>query len=507
MQPNLFLQGNNFKFLVNQINLLEDHIKKLTDTELQLKGFKLRKKYENTQDLDKILVESFALTREASLRVLGLRHFDSQLLGGLALNNQKIAEIGTGEGKTLIATLPACLNALSQKGVHIVTVNDYLAKRDRLSMGNIYKFLGLKTGLIQENMSRIKRKNNYKADITYVTNTALVFDFLRDNLVFNVNDVVLRPFNYCILDEADSILIDEAQTPLVISNQTKGYSNKCIIAAEIVNYLTPNLDYFIDEKENSVILTEHGNKQIEKILHTQNLYDSTDSWVPYIISAIKSNTYFFKNIHYVLKNAKITIVHIPTGRVLPEHNWETELHQAIQAKEKIKIQPKKNLVASITYQNFFLLYPKISGMTGTASTSKVEFKKFYGLSVEKIPPVRLNLRNDLPDLVYKDQTTKWNAVAEICKKIHKRGQPLLVGTTTINKSEKLAQLLKFHQLPYRILNAKPENARLEAEIIAQAGKIGAITIATNMAGRGTDIILGGNFNLIIKKNLYDILIF
>jgi len=507
MQINLFSQQNQFKKQINQINLFEDYLKLLSDNELQEKIQKLKIKYKKIQDLNQVLIDSFALTREVSLRTLGLRHFDVQLFGGLVLNDHKIAEIQTGEGKTLVATLPASLNALTQKGVHIVTVNDYLAKRDQINMSPIYRFLGFDTGLIQENSSRVERKKNYQADITYVTHNELAFDFLRDNLAFNVSDVVLRPFNYCILDEVDSILIDEAQTPLIISNKGSTLFNKYIIAAELINYLIPNLHYSINEEENSVILTDSGNRQVEQILQIQNLYDPKDPWIPYIINALKANSLFFKNIHYVINENKINIVDDSTGRIMFDRQWENGLHQAIEAKEGLKIQYKQEPVASITYQKFFLLYPKLSGMSGTGLTANFEFKKIYGLSVEQVPPARLNLRKDLPDLIYKTQNDKWAAIIDICKKIHSTGQPILIGTTTIKKSEKLAQLLETSKLPYNLLNAKPKNARLESQIISQAGKRNAITIATNMAGRGTDILLGGNFTLKIQKKLYLFLIF
>ena len=411
----------------------------------------------------------------------------------------------TGEGKTLVATLPAFLNALTKKGVHIVTVNDYLANRDQVSMGQVYRFLGLNTGLIQEGMSTSERLENYNADITYVTNYEVTFDFLRDNMALNLNDVVLRPFNYCIIDEVDSILIDEAQTPLIISNNIQTPIEKYIIAAEITDYLELNTHYQVDEKNKNVILTDKGSKQIEKILSIQDLYDPRDPWIPYIINALKANALYFNNVHYIVQNNRIIIVDEFTGRIMPDRRWGDGLHQAIEAKEKLQIRQKTETVAAITYQNFFLLYPKLSGMTGTGKTTEIEFEKIYNLSVEEIPTARPTQRKDFPDLIYKDQFSKWNAVAQACNKISSTGQPILIGTTTVEKSEMLAQLLNEYQLSYQILNAKPENVRRESEIVAQAGKKGSITIATNMAGRGTDIILGGNINFKIQKNLYDIL--
>ena len=508
MRKNLFQINsfrNKYQTLVNEINLIEDSLKALTDSELRAKNFQLKQQYKDTQDLNPLIAQSFALTREASLRTLGLRHFDVQLIGGLVLNNQKIAEMKTGEGKTLVATLPACLNALSSKGVHIVTVNDYLASRDQVSMSQIYKFLGFDTGLIQNDMTPFERKKNYNADITYVTNYELTFDFLRDNMALNLTDVVLRPFNYCIIDEVDSILIDEAQTPLIISNNIETPVDKYIIAAEITNYLTLNIHYKVDEKNKNIILTDQGSKQIEQILRIQDLYDVRDPWIPYVINAIKANALFFNNVHYIVQNDRIVIVDEFTGRIMPDRRWGDGLHQAIEAKEKLPIRQKTETVAAITYQNFFLLYPKLSGMTGTGKTAEIEFEKIYNLSVEEIPTARPTLRKDLPDLIYKDQFSKWSAIAQTCNQISSTGQPILIGTTTVEKSEMLAQLLNEYRLSYQILNAKPENVRRESEIVAQAGKKGAITIATNMAGRGTDIILGGNINFKIQKELYDIL--
>lgn len=496
---------SKYQSLINQINILENELKTLTDSELRAKSLKLKKCYELDQNLDSLIPESFALTREASFRTLGLRHFDVQLLGGLVLNDQKIAEMKTGEGKTLVATLPASLNALTKKGVHIVTVNDYLANRDQVSMGQIYRFLGLNTGLIQDGMSNIERKENYNADITYVTNYEVTFDFLRDNMALNLNDVVLRPFNYCIIDEVDSILIDEAQTPLIISNNIQTPIEKYIVAAEITDYLELNSHYKVDEKNKNVILTEEGSKQIEKILSIQDLYNPRDPWIPYIINALKANALYFNNVHYIVQNNRIIIVDEFTGRIMPDRRWGDGLHQAIEAKEKLQIRQKTETVAAITYQNFFLLYPKLSGMTGTGKTAEIEFEKIYNLSVEEIPTAQPNQRKDFPDLIYKDQFSKWNAIAQACNDISLTGQPILIGTTTVEKSEMLAQLLSEYKLSYQILNAKPENVRRESEIVAQAGKRGNITIATNMAGRGTDIILGGNINFKIQKELYDIL--
>ena len=509
MLKNPFIKNtitNQYQALVNQINALENNLKTLTDTELRNKTFQLKKQYEQEEDLDSLVAQAFAITREASLRTLGLRHFDVQLIGGLVLNSGKISEMRTGEGKTLVATLPAYLNALTNKGVHIVTVNDYLASRDQVSMGQIYRFLGLDTGLIQEDMNFAERKKNYKADITYVTNNELAFDFLRDNMASNLNEVVLPPFNYCIVDEVDSIFIDEAQVPLIISQAVETCIDKYIVAAEVAEYLEVNVHFKVDQKNRNIILTEQGTAQIEKILQVEDLYSLNDPWIPYILSAVKATALFFRNVHYIVQNNQIIIVDEFTGRIMPDRRWNEGLHQAVEAKEGVPIRQNTETAASITYQNFFLLYPKLSGMTGTAKTSEVEFEKIYNLPVEEIPTARPNLRKDLPDFVYKDSLTKWTAIARECKSIAKTKQPILIGTTTVENSEMLADLLKEYQLSYQLLNAKPENVKRESEIVAQAGEIGSITIATNMAGRGTDIILGGNITFKVRKQLYNILV-
>jgi len=497
---------NQYQALINQINVLENNLKTLTDTELRNKTFQLKKQYQEEKDLNSLIAESFALTREASFRTLGLRHFDVQLIGGLVLNSGKISEMRTGEGKTLVATLPAYLNALTDKGVHIVTVNDYLASRDQISMGQIYRFLGLDTGLIQEDMNFRERQENYKADITYVTNNEVAFDYLRDNMASNLNQVVLPPFNYCIVDEVDSIFIDEAQVPLIISQAVETCIDKYIVAAEVAEYLEVNVHFKVDEKNRNIILTEQGTAQIEKILQVEDLYNPNDPWIPYILSAVKATALFFRNVHYIVQNNQIVIVDEFTGRIMPDRRWNEGLHQAVEAKEGVPIRQNTETAASITYQNFFLLYPKLSGMTGTAKTSEVEFEKIYNLPVEEIPTARPNLRRDLPDFVYKDSLIKWTAIAKECKVIAKTKQPILIGTTTVENSEMLGDLLKEYQLSYRLLNAKPENVKRESEIVAQAGEIGSITIATNMAGRGTDIILGGNVTFKVRKQLYNILV-
>jgi preprotein translocase subunit SecA len=350
--------ANEYQVLVNEINSFESNFKLLTDTEIRTKSVQLRKRYQDNNNLDLITAEAFALTREASLRTLGLRHYDVQLLGGLVLNSGKIAEMRTGEGKTLVATLPAYLNALTKKGVHIVTVNDYLASRDQISMGQIHRFLGLNTGLIQENMLVSERQKNYDADITYVTNNELGFDYLRDNMSLNIGNVVLRPFNYCIVDEVDSVLIDEAQTPLIISNSVQTSIDKYIVGAEVIDYLEVNIHFKVDEKNKNVILTKDGAILIEEILGVKDLYNRNDPWIPYIVNALKATTLFFRNVNYIVQNNQIIIVDEFTGRIMPDRRWSDGLHQAVEAKEGVTIRQNTETAASVTYQNFFLVISK-----------------------------------------------------------------------------------------------------------------------------------------------------
>ena len=494
------------QYLVDEVNNLADEMSKKDDEFFTTLKDDIFNKYQEDKNINAIIPLAYAAVREASVRTLGLRHFDSQLFGGICLAEGNIAEMKTGEGKTLVATLPAYLNALTNKGVHIVTVNDYLASRDQILMGQIYRFLGLDTGLIQEDMAFSERQQNYNADITYVTNNEVAFDYLRDNMASNLNQVVLPPFNYCIVDEVDSIFIDEAQVPLIISQAVETCIDKYIVAAEVAEYLEVNVHFKVDQKNRNIILTEQGTAQIEKILQVEDLYNPNDPWIPYILSAIKATALFFQNVHYIVQNNQIIIVDEFTGRIMPDRRWNEGLHQAVEAKEGVPIRQNTETAASITYQNFFLLYPKLAGMTGTAKTSEIEFEKIYNLPVEEIPTARQNLRKDLPDFVYKDSLTKWTAIARECKSIAKTKQPILIGTTTVENSEMLADLLKEYQLSYRLLNAKPENVKRESEIVAQAGEIGSITIATNMAGRGTDIILGGNITFKVRKQLYNILV-
>ena len=507
MIKNLLNQNlNKYTKIVNEINLLEENLNLLSDIQLKEQTFKLRKQYQKQKSLSNIIAPAFALTRESAQRNIGLRHYDVQLLGGLALNDGKIAEMQTGEGKTLVSTLPAYLNALTGKGVHIVTVNDYLANRDQNWVGQVHRRLGLKVGLIQENMNFESRKLNYNADITYVTNSELGFDYLRDNTATTVNDIVQRNLNYCIVDEVDSILIDEAKTPLVLSGYEDANINKYIIAAEVVKYLTVQSDFEIDEKNKNIIITEKGILQAQQLLKIDNLFNPKNPWISFVINALKANFLFFKNIGYIVKDERVMIVDESTGRTMPDRRWSDGLHQSIEAKEGVPIMGGSKTLASVTYQTFFSLYSKLSGMTGTAKTDEGEFEKMYDLSVIKIPTAKISLRQDLDDVIFGAEFLKWKAVANECEKIHKTGQPILIGTTSVEKSQILSQLLSDYKLPYQILNAKPENVKKESEIIAKAGKPSVITIATNMAGRGTDIVLGGSLIFETQEQVYKLLV-
>lgn len=477
---------------ITEINLLEEDIKALSDEELKGKTAEFKQRLAKGETLDDILSEAFAVVREAARRVLGLRHFDVQLLGGVILHTGQIAEMKTGEGKTLVATLPSYLNALTGKGVHVVTVNDYLARRDAEWMGQVHRFLGLSVGLIQASMTPQERKKNYDCDITYVTNSEVGFDYLRDNMATSITDVVQRPFNYCVIDEVDSILIDEARTPLIISGQVERPTEKYIEAARIAAALQKDEHYEVDEKARNVLLTDEGFAEAEQLLGVKDLFDPEDPWAHFVFNAIKAKELFLKDVNYIVRNGEVVIVDEFTGRVLPGRRWSDGLHQAIEAKEHVEIQPETQTLATITYQNLFLLYPKLGGMTGTAKTEEAEFEKIYKLEVTVIPTNRVRRREDLPDMVFKNEAGKWRAIAKECAEMHQLGRPVLVGTTSVEKSEYLSQLLKQMNIPHELLNARPENVEREAEIVAQAGRKGAVTIATNMAGRGTDIILGGN---------------
>lgn len=484
---------------VADINVLEEEIRVLSDEQLKGKTAEFKQRLEKaTSDrernelLDDLLPEAYAVVREAGKRVLGMRHFDVQLLGGIVLHKGQIAEMKTGEGKTLVSTLPAYLNALTGRGVHVVTVNDYLARRDAEWMGQVHRFLGLSVGLIQGGMGPNERKKNYECDITYATNSELGFDYLRDNMATSMVDVVQRPFNYCVIDEVDSVLIDEARTPLIISGQVERPTEKYLQAADIALRLQKEEHYEVDEKARNVLMTDEGFAEAERLLAVQDLYNPEDPWAHYIFNAIKAKELFIADVNYIVRNGEVVIVDEFTGRVLPGRRWSDGLHQAIEAKERVEIQNETQTLATITYQNFFLLYPKLGGMTGTAKTEEAELEKIYNLSVTIIPTNRVSKRKDLPDVVYKTETGKWKALAQECAEMHQQGRPVLVGTTSVEKSELLSGLLSQLGVPHNLLNARPENVERESEIIAQAGRKGAVTIATNMAGRGTDIILGGN---------------
>jgi preprotein translocase subunit SecA len=509
---------------VEEINFLEEEISQLTDEQLRKETQNLKSNISSELDfkkqkalLEEFLPRAFAIVREASKRVLDMRHFDVQLIGGMVLHECQIAEMKTGEGKTLVATLPCYLNALTGKGVHVVTVNDYLARRDAEWMGQVHRFLGLSVGLIQQDMNPVERKKNYDCDITYATNSELGFDYLRDNMATDVNEVVQRKFNYCVIDEVDSILIDEARTPLIISGQVERPQEKYQKAAELSltlikakelskDGIDPEGDYEVDEKQRSCILTDQGFAKCEEYLGVNDLYNPQDPWAHYITNALKAKELFIKDVNYIIKNDEAVIVDEFTGRVMPGRRWSDGQHQAIEAKESLKIQPETQTLASITYQNFFLLYPGLAGMTGTAKTEEVEFEKTYKLESTVIPTNQIRKRQDWSDQVFKTEIGKWKAVAKETAQIHKAGRPVLVGTTSVEKSELLSSLLSEAKIPHNLLNAKPENVEREAEIVAQAGRAGAVTIATNMAGRGTDIILGGNSDYMARLKLKEILI-
>jgi preprotein translocase subunit SecA len=511
--------------IVSDINLLEEEIAPLSDDELRGLTAEFRQKLEqvagNTAKeralLDELLPQAFAVVREAGKRVLGMRHFDVQLIGGMVLHNGQIAEMKTGEGKTLVATLPAYLNALTGRGVHVVTVNDYLARRDAEWMGQVHRFLGLSVGLIQQEMTPSTRRANYACDITYATNSELGFDYLRDNMASDIAEVVQRQPNYCVIDEVDSILIDEARTPLIISGQIERPQEKYRRAAEVAELLErsaelgkdgidPEGDYEVDEKQRNVTLTDEGYAKAEQQLGVSDLFNPEDPWAHFIGNALKAKEMFAKDVNYIVRNGDAVIVDEFTGRVMPGRRWSDGLHQAIEAKEQLEIQPETQTLASITYQNFFLLYPRLAGMTGTAKTEEVEFEKTYKLEVTIVPTNRVRSRSDWTDQVYKTETAKWRAVALETAEVHKGGRPVLVGTTSVEKSELLSALLAEQDIPHNLLNAKPENVEREAEIVAQAGRAGAVTIATNMAGRGTDIILGGNSDYMARLKLREILL-
>ncbi|KAJ9696830.1 hypothetical protein PVL29_008840 [Vitis rotundifolia] len=490
---------------VTLINNLEAEMSALSDSELRDRTRLLKERAQQGESLDSLLPEAFAVVREASKRVLGLRPFDVQLIGGMVLHKGEIAEMRTGEGKTLVAILPAYLNALSGKGVHVVTVNDYLARRDCEWVGQVPRFLGLQVGLIQQNMTSEQRRENYLCDITYVTNSELGFDFLRDNLATSVDELVLRGFNYCVIDEVDSILIDEARTPLIISGPAEKPSDRYYKAAKIALAFERDLHYTVDEKQKTVLLTEQGYEDAEEILAVKDLYDPREQWASYILNAIKAKELFLRDVNYIIRGKEVLIVDEFTGRVMQGRRWSDGLHQAVEAKEGLPIQNETVTLASISYQNFFLQFPKLCGMTGTAATESTEFESIYKLKVTIVPTNKPMIRKDESDVVFRATTGKWRAVVVEISRMHKTGRPVLVGTTSVEQSDSLSVQLNEAGIPHEVLNAKPENVEREAEIVAQSGRLGAVTIATNMAGRGTDIILGGNAEFMARLKLREML--
>ena len=504
--------------IVEKINSLEEEISKLSDTELRNKTNEFKQKLKNGSSLDDILPETFAVCREASKRVLGMRHFDVQLIGGIILHQGRIAEMKTGEGKTLVATLPVYLNALTGDGVHVVTVNDYLARRDSEWMGKVYKFLGLTVGLVISGMQPQDKRNAYACDITYGTNNEYGFDYLRDNMVIYKDQLVQRKLNYAIVDEIDSILIDEARTPLIISGRGKQSSDLYKKADKFVRKLIPkiiveenakdfvqaedneNYDYIVDLKAKSASLTQKGIKKAEEEFNLENFNDIENSEIVHNVNqALRAHGVMKKDIDYIVKDGEVLIVDEFTGRIMYGRRYNNGLHQAIEAKENVKIADESKTLATITFQNYFRMYNKLAGMTGTAMTEKDEFEEIYKLDVIEIPTNKDMIRKDNPDIVYKNENAKFRAVINDIKQSHEKGQPVLVGTISIEKSEKLSDLLRKEGIKHEVLNAKYHEK--EAEIIAQAGKYGAVTIATNMAGRGTDIMLGGNSEYLAKEEM------
>ena len=502
--------------IVQKINGLEDEMSKLSDKELRGKTEYFKEQIKNGKTLDDILPEAFAVVREASKRVLGMRHFDVQLIGGIILHQGRIAEMKTGEGKTLVATLPVYLNALEGKGVHVITVNDYLAKRDSEWMGKLYKFLGLSVGLVIAGMEPKAKQEAYNADVTYGTNNEFGFDYLRDNMVIYKNQLVQRGLHYAIVDEIDSILIDEARTPLIISGRANESSDLYKKADNFVRRLTPKViveedvkdfdqaednekyDYIVDLKAKSASLTQKGIKKAEETFGLENFNDLENSTlVHHVNQALRAHGVMKKDIDYIVKDGEVLIVDEFTGRIMYGRRYNNGLHQAIEAKEHVKIADESKTLATITFQNFFRMYDKLSGMTGTAMTEAAEFEEIYNLDVVEIPTNKPMIRKDENDVIYKNENAKYRAIVESIKESHKKGQPVLVGTVSIEKSEKLSKLLKQEGIKHEVLNAKYHEK--EAEIIAQAGKFGAVTIATNMAGRGTDIMLGGNSEYLAKE--------
>lgn len=477
------------KIVEQQINPLEDGLKKLSDSSLANKTNEFKARLAKGETLDDILPEAFAVVREASRRVLGMRHFDVQLIGGIVLHRGNIAEMCTGEGKTLVATAPVYLNALERKGVHVITVNDYLAKRDSEWMGQVYKFLGLSVGLIVHDLDFQQRKIAYNSDITYGTNNEFGFDYLRDNMVTSLDQMVQRPLHYCLIDEVDSILIDEARTPLIISGPGQKSTDNYYVMAKLVPHLKKDEDYTIDEKQKTVAPTEAGVAKMEKMLHVENLYDAENLELNHLfVQALRAQTMMQRDKDYVVKDGEVVIVDEFTGRLMYGRRYSDGLHQAIEAKEGLEVQRESQTLATITFQNYFRMYDKLAGMTGTAKTEEQEFIKIYGLPVIQIPTNKPIQRKDLPDVVFKTKRGKYRAVVKEVERRHATGQPILIGTTSIEQSEELSHMLDAAKIPHSVLNAKYHEK--EAAIVALAGQKGAVTIATNMAGRGTDIQLG-----------------
>jgi len=492
--------------VVDKVNALAGAMAALDNDGLRAKTAELQKRAREGESLDALLPEAFALVREASDRVLGLRPFDTQLVGGAVLHSGRIAEMRTGEGKTLVAVLPAFLNALAGKGVHVVTVNDYLARRDSEWVGQVHRFLGLKVGLIQGGFTETQRREAYLCDVTYVTNSELGFDYLRDNLAQSKDELVLREFNFCVIDEVDSILIDEARTPLIISGQAEAPGPKYYKAAKIAAAFAKDVHYTVDEKQKNAVLTEDGYEAAEDILQVSDLYDPREQWASYVINALKAKELQLKDVNYIVKGEEVIIVDEFTGRTMQGRRWGEGLHQAIEAKEGLPIQNETVTLASISYQNFFRSFPKLAGMTGTALTEQEEFKTIYRLEVQAVPPNRTVMREDNTDVVMRTEEGKWKSVVTEIVRMHKKGRPVLVGTTSVEKSELVGQLLREEGIDFELLNAKPENVERESEIVAQSGRAGAVTIATNMAGRGTDILLGGNPEFMARLKMREMLL-
>jgi preprotein translocase subunit SecA len=475
--------------IVEKVNSLEQEMVGLSDQELQARTSGFKEKLDRGAGLDDILPDAFAVVREVAKRKIGMRHFDVQIMGGVVLHQGKIAEMKTGEGKTLVATLPVYLNALQGKGVHVVTVNDYLARRDAAWMGPVYEFLGLKVGLIQHGMDYHERKAAYNADVTYGTNNEFGFDYLRDNMVTAEEQRVHRGFHYAIVDEVDSILIDEARTPLIISGPAEESTDLYYKIDRIIPWLRRDVDYQVDEKLRSASLTEEGISKAERLLKVKNLYDPSNmDYIHHINQALKAHTLFKRDVDYVVKDGKVVIVDEFTGRLMPGRRYSEGLHQALEAKEGLRIENENQTLATITFQNYFRMYEKLAGMTGTADTEAEEFDKIYGLEVVVIPTDRPMIRIDYPDVIYKTREEKNRAIIREIIEMHKKGRPVLVGTRSVEASEELSRMLKRQGIPHNVLNAKHHER--EAQIVAQAGQRGAVTIATNMAGRGTDIVLG-----------------